>query len=147
VPSLEKNATIQPAIADFIYLFYYHPFYFKDSENPIVNSDYNPFVLKCDHDENLIKIGLVIGSAVVNYQMSLLEWERNLILDEIDLNSRMEHDCKVDLRTFGDNTEKSEQVEQSYRDRDNLKLDIDIIKQLKVNLEAKIKRYKAIKIG
>jgi len=91
VPSLEKNATIQPAIADFIYLFYYHPFYFKDSENPIVNSDYNPFVLKCDHDENLIKIGLVIGSAVVNYQMSLLEWERNLILDEIDLNSRMEH--------------------------------------------------------
>ena len=39
----------------------------------------------------MIKIGLVIGSAVVNYQMSLLEWERNLILDEIDLNKRMEH--------------------------------------------------------
>jgi len=92
-------------------------------------------------------IGLVIGSAVVNYQMSLLEWERNLILDEIDLNKRMEHDCKVDLSTFGENSEKSELVQQGYRDRDNLKLDIDIIKQLKVNLEAKIKRYQAIKIG
>ena len=38
-----------------------------------------------------IKIGLIIASVVMRYQMSLLEWEKRLIADEMDLYSRMEN--------------------------------------------------------
>ena len=38
-----------------------------------------------------VKIGLIIASVVMRYQMSLLEWEKRLIADEMDLYSRMEN--------------------------------------------------------
>jgi len=83
-------------------------------------------------------IGLVIGSVVMRYQMSLLEWEHHLILDEMDLYRRMENDCQVDLIDQSENLNKNEQIKQLNREKESILLEIDIIKQLKVNLQFKI---------
>jgi len=83
-------------------------------------------------------IGLVIGSVVMRYQMSLLEWEHHLITDEMDLYRRMENDCQVDLIDQSENLNKSEQIKQLNREKESILLEIDIIKQLKVNLQFKI---------
>ena len=37
------------------------------------------------------QIGLTIGSVVMRYQMSLLDWETRLIADDMDLYNRMEN--------------------------------------------------------
>jgi len=85
-------------------------------------------------------IGLTIASVVMRYQMSLLDWETRLIADDMDLYNRMENDCLVDLKTHEINIKKSEQIQQLTREKESLILDIDIIKQLKVNMEFKIQK-------
>ena len=81
--------------------------------------------------------------------MSLLEWEIRSIGDEMDLYSRMEHvgrarpalrcivkfqDCEVDLKQHEVNIKKTEDLKQLKREKEGLELDIDIIKQLKVDI-------------
>lgn len=85
-------------------------------------------------------IGLIIASVVMRYQMSLLEWEIRSIGDEMDLYSRMEHDCEVDLKQHEVNIKKTEDLKQLKREKEGLELDIDIIKQLKVNADFKLKK-------
>merc|ERR1711934_787388 len=85
-------------------------------------------------------IGLIIASVVMRYQMSLLEWDKRLIADDMDLYSRMENDCEVDLKQHEVSLGKTEEIKQLQREKEGLELDIDIIKQLKVNAEFKLKR-------
>ena len=85
--------------------------------------------------------------------MSLLEWEKRLIADDMDLYSRMENvgcsqhsyfalqylikfqDCEVDLKQHEVSLGKTEEIKQLQREKEGLELDIDIIKQLKVEIK------------
>ena len=49
-------------------------------------------------------------------------------------------DCKVDLTKHGQSMNLHEDLEQMIRVKEGLQLDIDIMKQLIVNMQAKIKR-------
>ena len=101
---------------------------------------------------------MLVASVVMKYQMSLLQHELNLLKEELDLQQRMAHvryqnffqhkffyvkiliqDCEVDLKS-SELFQVREQLEQLRREREGLLLEVDIFKQLIVNMEAKIQR-------
>jgi len=86
-----------------------------------------------------VMVGLLVASVVMKYQMSLLQHELNLLKEELDLQQRMTHDCEVDLKS-SELFQVREQLEQLRREREGLLLEVDIFKQLIVNMEAKIQR-------
>jgi len=83
-------------------------------------------------------VGLVIGSFVMSHQTSILENEKLRLVDQHDLETRISKDCHVQLGI--EVTKKKEKVEQMGRILEGLKLDKDILTQLRVNLRAKVRR-------
>jgi len=83
---------------------------------------------------------LLVANVVMKYQMSLLNWEETVLNDDLDLHQRMEKDCEIDLAKHGQSMKLNEDLEQMIRVKEGLQLDIDIMKQLIVNMQAKIKQ-------
>jgi len=66
--------------------------------------------------------------------------EKLSINQEMDLYTSLSKGCHEELQKFNKNKEDSEEIQQLHRVKESLLLDKDIIKQLKVNLEAKIRK-------
>jgi len=65
--------------------------------------------------------------------------EKQSIKQEMDLYTSLSKGCHEELQKFSKNKEDAEEMQNLNRVKDGLLLDKDIFKQLKVNLEAKIK--------
>lgn len=81
-------------------------------------------------------IGLSIGYAVMSHQTSLLTWENMHLLDKTDTLQLQTKDCLLNSGTVL--KKKQEELVQLERIKQGLALDIDIMNQLKVNLQAKV---------
>jgi len=62
------------------------------------------------------------------------------IKQEMDLYTSMSKGCQEEIQKLNKMKEDSEEIEKLKRVKESLLLDKDIIKQLKVNLEAKIRK-------
>ena len=56
------------------------------------------------------------------------------------MNFYLFKDCEIDVAKHGESMKLSEDLEQMIRVKEGLQLDIDIMKQLIVNMQAKIKQ-------